>query len=142
MAIHTVDASVSTTAGFSAALSAVGSGGTPYPDGRALASMMGDHIQIATGTVTLSGGDGLEVTLGFAPKFLWAYNVTDAVTWTKTDSLAATAALKRIAAGDLTAVGASLSFAKIDTTAYPNGGFTVVAAIATTSDVWHYAAFG
>ena len=63
-----------------------GPGGSPYMEAREFAARLGDHAQFAVGEFTVDAdgaANGVEVTLGFQPKFLCAYNVSTNETFFK-----------------------------------------------------------
>lgn len=88
---------------------------------------------IARGSVGKVTGDGnqLRINLGFRPKRVTIYNVTDALKWEAVDGMAATITLKTVTAGTQTA----------DTTSaivIDDQGFTTTAALFanTKAIVW------
>lgn len=125
-----------------------GSGGTPYMDLREFAARMFDHPQIATGTIAAStntDGNALEVTLGFQPRAVWAWNVTTTIVYLKTTDMATTQAANVTSGASVATAIAFVddSGATFGTTANPElGGFTLKDAINNTSDIWFYVALG
>ena len=97
MAIQEIAANVTATQEFAIQLrnASDGPGGTPQVDGRSFATLMNDHSQLETGTITITtagAADGVEVTLGFNPRAIIAYNLSGTIVYFKTASMATAAA--------------------------------------------------
>lgn len=95
-----------------------------------------DAMGIARGFTGTQTGDGtaLTVTLGFRPKYVMVYNVTDATKWEKIDGMAASNSIKTVTAGTMTT----------DTTSaiqITENGFVVSAAAAANAKALAYCGF-
>ena len=121
-----------------------GPGGTPYGSRiGVLAGYMGEHLQTKVGTFTVDAvgaAAGVEVELGFIPRYMVAVNLTTLARYEKFSTQTLAKAFKQVAAGTLSEDLASFAFAKIDTTAFK--GFSLAIASATLADVWHFMAVG
>lgn len=136
-----------------------GPGGSPYMEAREFAARLGDHAQFAVGEFKVDAAgaaDGVEVTLGFQPKFLCAYNVSTNETFFKflTDAFFDTnnnnekKAANRVAGGTSTVKDNTFMFTKIDGSGFGTsdnpglGGFSLRKEEAVDTEIYAYIAIG
>jgi len=92
---------------------------------------MGSHAnQVKTGVFTATGVDK-SIVLGFKPRKVIVYNVTDRITFRKTDTMPTNLAMTR----DVGGIGTFVARMTIN-----SDGFTVLAAAAVDTKVLHYEA--
>lgn len=87
----------------------------------------------ATGSAT-GDGTAIEVSLGFKPRYIKVFNLTDVVVWEKFEEFTAAQAIKTVTAGTTT----------LDTTSavvIGAAGFTLLAAAFGNGKVVHWAAW-
>lgn len=98
-------------------------------------------VNCSTGSFTGAGAI-VPVTLGFIPRYVQLINVTDQITQTWVEGMAANTTLNTVAAGTLTANTAGLIVPKGSAAADTYRGFAVAAAAAVNAKLYVWAAWG
>ena len=93
--------------------------------------MGSSNNKIRSGQFTGAGADK-KVVLGFKPKLVEIYNVTDGVDYKKTETMPGDEARKEVIAGDKTFASSVTINAD---------GFTLIASQAVADKVFHYVAY-
>lgn len=107
---------------------------------KATANSMG-VVNIATGSST-GDGTALDVTLGFIPRHVRVFNLTDVILWEKFEAMPASNSVKQVTAGTTTLDTTSAIVIKGAATADGYAGFQMSAGANANAKVLHWVAFG
>ena len=100
------------------------------------------HIQRLAYGQTTGAGEAVDVTLGFVPRMVIVYNITDAMKWEKIAGMGDTESFKTVTAGTQTADTTSAIVFTGDADGDAFAGFTLSAALAANGKDLNWIAFG